>query len=154
MIEISAVIGKGYVDEFGVAYIAVIPGLHNCWTYAKSIQDVESRIEYELASWFDSRRNVDIEEINNELPTGTHISTFSEYKTKTIIQQAVDHERKLPIWAKASWLSIPFFTIDTFRGDKPILDKFSTAFTLIGILFFLCLVTVTVSCIYHKLKKH
>jgi len=154
MIMINAIVGKGYVKDFGVAYIGIIPGLDDCWVYAKSIRDVESRIEYALASWFESKRNIDIEVINNSLPAGTHMSTSSEYKTKTIIQQAVDHERKLPIWAKISWLTIPMFAIDIFRSDKSVSDKISTAFTILGTLFFIYLVAVTASCIYHKLKKH
>ena len=154
MIEISALIGKGYVKDFGAAYIAIIPGLDSCYEYAKSLREVESRIEYALATWFENKRKIGIDDINNTLPTGTHISTYSECKTKTIIQQAVDHERKLPTWAKVSWLMIPFFTIDTFRSNKNIFDKFSTAFSVIGMTFFICLIAVTAVWIYHKLKKH
>ena len=154
MIEISAVIGKGCVKDFGVAYIATIPGLNGCHAYAKSLREVESCIEYALESWLEKRREISIEDINNNLPSGMYISTHADYQTKVIMHQEVDHKQKLPAWAMYSWLLMVFFSFDIFSSDKGIGEKFSTAFSLIGTIFFLYLVAVTASWIYHKLKKH
>lgn len=154
MIEICAVIGKGYVKDFGVAYIATIPGLNGCHAYAKSLREVESCIEYALESWLEHKREISIEDINNNLPPGTWISTSSSCQTKTIMHQEVDHKQKLPAWAMISWLLMVLFSFDIFSSDKGIGEKFSSAFSLIGTIFFLYLVAVTASWIYHKLKKH